>query len=35
MLALGVAQLLILVSKLGAFYLLSGSPANAPSRLKI
>jgi glycerol-3-phosphate acyltransferase PlsY len=32
--ALGTAQLLILVSKLGAFYLLSSSPAGAPSRLK-
>lgn len=35
MLALGTAQLLILVSKLGAFYLLPDSPANAPRRLKI
>lgn len=35
MLALGVAQLAILVSKLGAFYLSSGSLADTPARLKL
>jgi glycerol-3-phosphate acyltransferase PlsY len=34
MLALGAAQLAVLVSKLGAFYLSSGSPADEPSPLQ-
>lgn len=34
MLALGAAQLAILVSKLGAYYLSSGSLTDAPARLK-
>lgn len=35
MLALGTAQLLILLSKLGAFYLSTRSSADSPSRLRI
>lgn len=35
MLALGIAQLLIILTKLGAFYLWSGLPADATSRHKI